>query len=219
VAVILTIVIVVLYGAVYSYPVGIRLWTRKGVSQRIWRLSTRAFLLLQIYHFIPPTTWIWYLFRLTYAYTFLTPWVLIFLWSTVVSWWVIDAGMPYSFFLRFILNPHASCRIWGSHSCGHDELYLPGYNAVLSSENQPTFRRKISFPSSGLKSKSSKKPARSKKQAELCSPLLTFRILSLRTSWSTVRKLIDHGININRNRKTYSLRQMTHHFQGRVTLQ
>jgi hypothetical protein len=36
------IVIVVLYGVVYSYPVGMRLWTRKGVSQSIWHLNIRA---------------------------------------------------------------------------------------------------------------------------------------------------------------------------------
>jgi hypothetical protein len=41
----------------------------------------------------------------------------------------------------------------------HEEYYLLGYNAVYSAESQPTFRRNISLPFSGLKNKPSKIPA------------------------------------------------------------
>jgi hypothetical protein len=42
------------------------------------------------------------------------------------------------------------CRIWGSPSGSHEELYLLGYNAVRSVESQPTFRRNMSASSSGF---------------------------------------------------------------------
>jgi hypothetical protein len=38
-----------------------------------------------------------------------------------------------------------------THSTGFEVLCLLGYDAVLSVESQPTFRRNISHPSSGLK--------------------------------------------------------------------
>jgi hypothetical protein len=50
-------------------------------------------------------------------------------------------------------------RIRSSHSCGYEEFYHMGHNAVWSGENQPTFQRNKSPSSSGSKSKPSKKPA------------------------------------------------------------
>jgi hypothetical protein len=44
-------------------------------------------------------------------------------------------------------------RIRGSHSGGYEELYLLGYKAVWPVENQPTFRRNMSPPSSESKNK------------------------------------------------------------------
>jgi hypothetical protein len=46
------------------------------------------------------------------------------------------------------------------------EFYIPGYKTVNSVESQPTFRRNMSPPSSGSKSKSSKKPGW--KQSPVC---------------------------------------------------
>jgi hypothetical protein len=51
------------------------------------------------------------------------------------------------------------CGIWGSYSSGYEECYHLRSNAVLSVESQPTFRRKISHPSSGSKNTQSKMPA------------------------------------------------------------
>jgi hypothetical protein len=42
------------------------------------------------------------------------------------------------------------CKIWGSHSGGYEEFYLPGY-VTESAESWPTFWRNISPPSSGSK--------------------------------------------------------------------
>jgi hypothetical protein len=47
------------------------------------------------------------------------------------------------------------CRTWGSHSCGYEEFYLLGYNAVQRVKNLPTFRRNISPPSLESKNKPS----------------------------------------------------------------
>jgi hypothetical protein len=52
-----------------------------------------------------------------------------------------------------------NCRILGSHSGGFEGFCLLGYNAVYSVESQSMFRRNISPPSSGSKSKAIKKPA------------------------------------------------------------
>jgi hypothetical protein len=49
-------------------------------------------------------------------------------------------------------------RIWSSHRSGCEGFHLLGYNAVQSVESQSTFRRNVSPPSSGLKSKPNKKP-------------------------------------------------------------
>jgi hypothetical protein len=43
------------------------------------------------------------------------------------------------------------------HSCGYEEFYLLGNNALQSGESQPPFRRNIVHLSSGSKSKASKK--------------------------------------------------------------
>jgi hypothetical protein len=43
----------------------------------------------------------------------------------------------------------------------YEEFHVLGYNALLSVESQPTFRRNISHPSSGSKNKPSKEPANS----------------------------------------------------------
>jgi hypothetical protein len=52
-----------------------------------------------------------------------------------------------------LITLFVSCWIQGSHSGGHEEFYLLGYNAVQSGESQQRFRRNITPPSSGLKSK------------------------------------------------------------------
>jgi hypothetical protein len=46
--------------------------------------------------------------------------------------------------------------IWGSHISVYEELYHLGYSAVQSVENQPTFRRNMSPPSSGSNEQSEK---------------------------------------------------------------
>jgi hypothetical protein len=51
-----------------------------------------------------------------------------------------------------------SCRIWSSHNGCYEKFYIVGYIVVQSIEEQPTFRRNMSFLSSGLKNESSKKP-------------------------------------------------------------
>jgi hypothetical protein len=52
--------------------------------------------------------------------------------------------------------------IWGSHSSGYEDFSLLGQNAVQSSESHPTCRDNISLPYWVLKSKPSKKSARSR---------------------------------------------------------
>jgi hypothetical protein len=69
---------------------------------------------------------------------------------------IIDTNTAFS-----ILFPNAFglCMIWGSHSGGYDEFYLLGYNAVLSIESRPKFRRNTLPPFSGQQNKLSKNPA------------------------------------------------------------
>jgi hypothetical protein len=55
-------------------------------------------------------------------------------------------------------------RIWGSDTSGYKELYLLGYIALQSVENQLSFRRNMSLPSKGSKYKPSKKSAWSRQQ-------------------------------------------------------
>jgi hypothetical protein len=68
------------------------------------------------------------------------------------------------------------CMICCSHSGGYEESYLLRYNAAYSIASQPNFARNISSPSSGWRSKPSKTPAWSRKQAETlitCSTLVS----------------------------------------------
>jgi hypothetical protein len=56
--------------------------------------------------------------------------------------------------------PLALLKLLGpAHNGAPDECYILGYNTVSSAESQPTFRRNIPSPSSGLKNKPSKIPA------------------------------------------------------------
>jgi hypothetical protein len=56
------------------------------------------------------------------------------------------------------------CRIRGSHSGSYKGLYLLRYSTVQSGENQQTFQRNMSPPSSGLSSNPSKRPARRRQE-------------------------------------------------------
>jgi hypothetical protein len=69
-----------------------------------------------------------------------------------------------------------SYRIWGSHSDGHEEYCLLGYNVVQSIESQPTFQMNIWPTSSGSKNKASK----------LCLPL-AFTMVSFSAYSSTLK--------------------------------
>jgi hypothetical protein len=42
---------------------------------------------------------------------------------------------------------------------GKQEFFVSGYDTIQTVESQPTFQRNMSSPSSGMKSKPSKKPA------------------------------------------------------------
>jgi hypothetical protein len=59
------------------------------------------------------------------------------------------------------MRPH---NIFYSRNGSYEEFCLLGCNSVFSVENKPTFRRKISSPSLGLKSKPIKQPARSRQR-------------------------------------------------------
>jgi hypothetical protein len=89
------------------------------------------------------------------------------------------------------------CRIWGSDSRGYEEFYPLGYNVMSSVEIQRTFRRNISPAPSGLKSKSSKKPAQSRQQAKL-STLNMEAIFSPKIHWLqwTTRRYIPESKTI-----------------------
>jgi hypothetical protein len=66
------------------------------------------------------------------------------------------------------------CWILGSHSGRYEELYLLGYNAMLSVENQHTFRRNMSPSSSGSKNRRRKKPGSSCHLLSRCFLILFF---------------------------------------------
>jgi hypothetical protein len=62
--------------------------------------------------------------------------------------------------------PLKSCRIFGSPSDDYEEYYLLGYNVMWSIESQPTLRRNISPPSSGLRISQARNQLESRRQAD-----------------------------------------------------
>jgi hypothetical protein len=60
------------------------------------------------------------------------------------------------------LDQSLLCSIWDSHSGAYVETSLLGCDSAQSGESRQTLRRNISSPSSGLKNKSSNKPAQSR---------------------------------------------------------
>jgi hypothetical protein len=96
----------------------------------------------------------------------------------------LDIFLPFSLLQRSqpkrLLNSRFKCRIWCSHSSGYEEFYLLGYNAVQSVENQLMIRRNTSLPSSGSKTRPSKKP---ELRLQLASTLLLAWLSLLYCRW------------------------------------
>jgi hypothetical protein len=68
--------------------------------------------------------------------------------------------------MKVYITPVICSEYWlfGTGLMLSEDFYLLGYNAVQSEESKPTFQRIISSPSSGMKSKPRKKPARIQQQ-------------------------------------------------------
>jgi hypothetical protein len=80
--------------------------------------------------------------------------ICVFLFVTVVV--DIDTRVMYFWMIKYKIskmNIGHEYSIWSSHSSGYKGFYLLGYNAMYSTETQPTFRRNMSPQSSGSKNK------------------------------------------------------------------
>jgi hypothetical protein len=61
--------------------------------------------------------------------------------SLLWKWGQVKNGFKLTFHCSENSVNLSLCSIWGSHSSAYEEFYLLGYNAMYSSESQPTFQR------------------------------------------------------------------------------